>query len=89
MASTMSPQTGQEGGVAGLGGLSKDELRAILYKLKLCRYFDERMEALYRREGSRGPSTQVADRRGRTSAPRTRFEPTTRCSSPTGTSPRS
>ena len=45
----MSPQTGQEGGVAGLGGLSKDELREILYKLKLCRYFDERMEALYRR----------------------------------------
>jgi TPP-dependent pyruvate/acetoin dehydrogenase alpha subunit len=48
VASTMSPQTGQEGGVAGLGGLSKDELREILYKLKLCRYFDERMEALYR-----------------------------------------
>ena len=48
MASTMSQQTGQEGGVAGLGGLSNDELREILYKLKLCRYFDERMEALYR-----------------------------------------
>lgn len=29
-------------------GLSDDQLRDILYKLKLCRYFDERMEALYR-----------------------------------------
>jgi TPP-dependent pyruvate/acetoin dehydrogenase alpha subunit len=48
VASTMSPQTGEEGGVAGLGGLSNDQLREILYKLKLCRHFDERMEALYR-----------------------------------------
>ena len=29
-------------------GLSDDELKDILHKLKLCRYFDERMEALYR-----------------------------------------
>ena len=29
-------------------GLSDDQLKDILYKLKLCRYFDERMEALYR-----------------------------------------
>ena len=29
-------------------GLDQDELREILYYLKLCRYFDERMEALYR-----------------------------------------
>jgi pyruvate dehydrogenase E1 component alpha subunit len=29
-------------------GLSDDRLREILYLLKLCRYFDERMEALYR-----------------------------------------
>ncbi len=29
-------------------GLSDDQLLEILYKLKLCRYFDERMEALYR-----------------------------------------
>jgi TPP-dependent pyruvate/acetoin dehydrogenase alpha subunit len=29
-------------------GLSDDQLRDVLYKLKLCRYFDERMEALYR-----------------------------------------
>lgn len=29
-------------------GLSDDQLRDILYKLKLCRYFDERIEALYR-----------------------------------------
>jgi TPP-dependent pyruvate/acetoin dehydrogenase alpha subunit len=48
VASTISPQTGREGGVAGLGGLSADHLRELLYKLKLCRYFDERMEALYR-----------------------------------------
>ena len=29
-------------------GLSDDQLRDVLYKLRLCRYFDERMEALYR-----------------------------------------
>jgi hypothetical protein len=29
-------------------GLSDDQLRDLLYLLKLCRYFDERMEALYR-----------------------------------------
>jgi len=29
-------------------GLSDDRLRDLLYLLKLCRYFDERMEALYR-----------------------------------------
>lgn len=29
-------------------GLSEDQLHELLYLLKLCRYFDERMEALYR-----------------------------------------
>jgi len=29
-------------------GLSDDHLKDVLHKLKLCRYFDERMEALYR-----------------------------------------
>src|SRR6266566_1609933 len=29
-------------------GLDEDQLARILYLLKLCRYFDERMEALYR-----------------------------------------
>lgn len=29
-------------------GLSGDQLKELLYLLKLCRYFDERMEALYR-----------------------------------------
>ena len=29
-------------------GLSDDQLRGMLHLLKLCRYFDERMEALYR-----------------------------------------
>src|SRR5919205_886972 len=29
-------------------GLSEEQLEEILYLLKLCRYFDERMEALYR-----------------------------------------
>jgi pyruvate dehydrogenase E1 component alpha subunit len=29
-------------------GLSDDQLRNVLHMLKLCRYFDERMEALYR-----------------------------------------
>jgi TPP-dependent pyruvate/acetoin dehydrogenase alpha subunit len=48
VASTMSQQTGEEGGVGSLGGLSAEELREVLRLLKLCRYFDERMEALYR-----------------------------------------
>jgi TPP-dependent pyruvate/acetoin dehydrogenase alpha subunit len=29
-------------------GLDQDQLKEVLYYLKLCRYFDERMEALYR-----------------------------------------
>ncbi|HVH54063.1 MAG TPA: thiamine pyrophosphate-dependent dehydrogenase E1 component subunit alpha [Actinomycetota bacterium] len=29
-------------------GLSDDQLKDVLYKLRLCRYFDERIEALYR-----------------------------------------
>jgi TPP-dependent pyruvate/acetoin dehydrogenase alpha subunit len=29
-------------------GLKEDDLRQILYHLKLCRYFDERMETMYR-----------------------------------------
>src|SRR5438093_7313798 len=29
-------------------GLDDEQLQRILYLLKLCRYFDERMEALYR-----------------------------------------
>lgn len=29
-------------------GLSDEQLRDVLHKLKLCRYFDERMDALYR-----------------------------------------
>jgi TPP-dependent pyruvate/acetoin dehydrogenase alpha subunit len=29
-------------------GLSDDQLKDVLHRLKLCRYFDERMEALYR-----------------------------------------
>src|SRR5207248_8490114 len=29
-------------------GLDDDALKRVLYLLKLCRYFDERMEALYR-----------------------------------------
>ncbi len=33
---------------AGEGTLSDDDLRQVLYFLKLSRYFDERMEALYR-----------------------------------------
>jgi TPP-dependent pyruvate/acetoin dehydrogenase alpha subunit len=46
VASTMSDQTGT--GSAGLAGLSPEQLREILHHLKLARYFDERMEALYR-----------------------------------------
>ncbi|MEX0832993.1 MAG: thiamine pyrophosphate-dependent dehydrogenase E1 component subunit alpha [Actinomycetota bacterium] len=32
----------------GAAGLSDEQLREILYYLMLCRYFDERMEAMYR-----------------------------------------
>jgi TPP-dependent pyruvate/acetoin dehydrogenase alpha subunit len=32
----------------GKAGLDDEQLRHVLYLLKLCRYFDERMEALYR-----------------------------------------
>src|SRR5437870_4178199 len=31
-----------------VAGLDEDQLKEVLYLLKLCRYFDERMEALYR-----------------------------------------
>jgi TPP-dependent pyruvate/acetoin dehydrogenase alpha subunit len=44
----MSSQQSEEGNASGLGGLANEQLREILYRLKLCRYFDERMEALYR-----------------------------------------
>lgn len=47
MATSLSDQ--KEDGVAGASAsLSTEQLRELLYKLKLCRYFDERMEALYR-----------------------------------------
>ena len=35
-------------GEGPVAGLSREQLHEILYLLKLCRYFDERMEALYR-----------------------------------------
>jgi TPP-dependent pyruvate/acetoin dehydrogenase alpha subunit len=49
-------------------GLSDDQLRDMLHTLKLARYFDERMEALYRQgrlpgaiySGSRRASSSVA-----------------------------
>ncbi len=47
MATTMSEQK-DEGPVAGGVGAKHEQLKDILYRLKLCRYFDERMDALYR-----------------------------------------
>ncbi len=46
MATTTSEQR-DEGPVSG-ADVSDERLREILYFLRLCRYFDERMEALYR-----------------------------------------
>jgi TPP-dependent pyruvate/acetoin dehydrogenase alpha subunit len=43
VATEVEPGTAQEG-----SGLSEDRLREMLHLLMLCRYFDERMEALYR-----------------------------------------
>jgi hypothetical protein len=65
-------------------GLSDEQLREVLHLLRLCRYFDERMEALYRQGRLPG-----GVRRGPTSASRTPCARTTPCSPPTGTSRRS
>ena len=62
-------------------GLSDDQLKNLLHLLKLCRYFDERMEALYRQ--GRLPGA------GRTSASPPPCGRTTRCSRRTGTCRRS
>ena len=48
--------------------------KEMLYLLKLCRYFDERMEALTGRAGCPARSTPGAGRRARTSASRSRLE---------------
>jgi TPP-dependent pyruvate/acetoin dehydrogenase alpha subunit len=49
VATQMSQHTGEQGSAGGdFAGLSHESLKEMLYKLKLCRYFDERMEALYR-----------------------------------------
>src|SRR6266540_2860832 len=36
------------GSAVEASGLDENRLKEVLYYLKLCRYFDERMEALYR-----------------------------------------
>ncbi|MEX2274489.1 MAG: thiamine pyrophosphate-dependent dehydrogenase E1 component subunit alpha [Actinomycetota bacterium] len=48
MTTAMSSQTGAQGGPGEFAGLTPELLVDVLYKLKLCRYFDERMESLYR-----------------------------------------
>ncbi|MEX0989579.1 MAG: thiamine pyrophosphate-dependent dehydrogenase E1 component subunit alpha [Actinomycetota bacterium] len=48
MATAMSSQTGAQEGPGEFAGLSDDQLKRMLYLLKLCRHFDERMESLYR-----------------------------------------
>ena len=71
-------------------GLSDEQLRDLLYMLKLCRYFDERMEALYRqgrlpgRDLLRSRPGGHARRGDRRAAQRT-----TRCSRRTATCRRS
>ena len=48
MATEVDPTTAPTGMESGARPLPDDELVAMLHMLKLCRYFDERMEALYR-----------------------------------------
>ena len=48
MARTVSEHAEQQGEGPVGAELSLERLKELLYKLKLCRYFDERMEALYR-----------------------------------------
>ena len=48
--------------------LPDDRLKRALYLLKLCRYFDERMESLYRQGRLPGRSTPAAGRKAPTSA---------------------
>jgi len=45
---TSTPERARTPGADWRVGLSDDQLKELLYLLKLCRYFDERMEALYR-----------------------------------------
>ncbi len=48
MATEVDPTTASTETPDGGGRLPDDELLQMLHMLKLCRYFDERMEALYR-----------------------------------------
>ena len=48
MATEVDPSTAPAEPASGVRPLPDDELVEMLYMLKLCRYFDERMEALYR-----------------------------------------
>jgi pyruvate dehydrogenase E1 component alpha subunit len=48
VAQTVSEHAEQSGEGPVGSELSPERLKELLYKLKLCRYFDERMEALYR-----------------------------------------
>ena len=70
-------------------GLSDEQLKDMLYTLKLCRYFDERMEALYRQGRLPGAIYSGRGRRAPTSASRRRSARTILCSRRTGTCRRS
>ena len=48
MATTRMSEQKDEGQAADAVQAKNEQLKDILYRLKLCRYFDERMEALYR-----------------------------------------
>ena len=67
-------------------GLSDDQLKDVLHKLKLCRYFDERCTG---RAACLAPSIPAGARRGRTSAWCTHCTTRTRCSRRIGTCRRS
>ncbi len=86
-AGTPATHVPMPGGRAAIdaSGLEEDQLAELLHLLVLCRYFDERMETLYRQGRLPGAIYSGRGRRARTSARRTRWGPTTRCSRPTAT----
>ena len=67
--------------------LPDDRLKEILYILKLARYFDERMEALYRQGRLPGAIYSGRGQEGTHVGVAYALEPRTPCSPRTGTSP--
>ena len=67
--------------------LPDDQLKAMLHMLKLCRYFDERMEALYRQGRLPGAIYSGRGQEGTHVGVTSRWNRPIRCSRPTGICP--